>query len=1183
MTPAPTGQPAYQHNGQPVTADQFYAIACNPHRSVAVQACAGAGKTWMLVSRIVRALLEGGDSLQPHEILAITFTKKAAGEMRERLNGWLAEFSRLPPQRLRQELVVRGFDPQIARMPSEQADILLQNLYRKVLLAGRPVQIRTFHSWFAALLRTAPLALLQQLQLPSVYELLEDDTDAVAQLWPRFFQRIASASQAAPGPGLLADFHAAVQAHGRFNTLKALTAALSKRVEFALADAQGVVDRSVKPFSEVFTELAGLDVPNQALAPGGPYWRDFDAAAANLGQASAVTYAAKGSELEQALTEGRTEGALEALLTKGQPRKFSEKVPNIVQVRAAQAQAVRLGAALNQHQSWQHQQRMARLTRALVDEFSVLKRERGWIDMNDVERAAQAMLAHSELSGWLQQRLDARIRHLLIDEFQDTSPLQWQALSSWLQSYAGSGGGEAPHVFIVGDPKQSIYRFRRAEPQVFLAAQAFVREGLGGDLLSCDHTRRNATAVVSTVNSVMLSAQSAADYADFRAHTTDSKQTGAVLSLPAIPVDAAGPQANDAGRAIDTWRDSLTTPREVPEETRRTLECRQAAQWLAALLKADQHGSALLPDGQALRPQHLMVLARRRQRLSLMQDELRRLHIAALQPEKNLLGEAPEVKDIIALLDALLSPQNDLALAQALKSPLFGCSDEALIAFALAQRQHRDMSWFSLLSSGMLTRALAAEVDAGAAKNQPARDWSAVAQQLAVWQGWLASVPPHDALHAIYHDGDVIARFAAASPSAARSRVIANLRALLAAALDFDGGRYATPYALVRALKAGRVKAPVTAHPEAVQLLTVHGAKGLEAPLVLLLDTDSASAKAETMGVLVEWPGEAAAPTRFSFIASETRPPACNADALVREQAERKREELNALYVAMTRARHTLVLSSNTPSRPDGASWWARLQPLARPVLLAEEAASSTEALPVEASSFFLPELQKPMDTKEIYESYASKNVANNLPSDSRSGASPGSPSAAPVRADGIDDTDARIGQAMHRLLEWLPLASNLATAVGAAPSPGSAHWSDRQTVAAAQAFNLTLSQGQAAARMAHAVREGEGAWCWDATLVQWQANEVPLAVQGKLLRLDRLVQRRDTLEWWVLDYKSTVHPLRDATLVAQLRTYQQAVAKNMPQQAVKAAFLTARGRLIELPGSALNATITPTGASPPT
>ena len=90
----PAQFPAYEHNGERVDPERFYAIACDPRRSVAVEACAGAGKTWMLVSRILRALLAGA---KPHEVLAITFTKKAAGEMRQRLYGWLAEFAAAPP------------------------------------------------------------------------------------------------------------------------------------------------------------------------------------------------------------------------------------------------------------------------------------------------------------------------------------------------------------------------------------------------------------------------------------------------------------------------------------------------------------------------------------------------------------------------------------------------------------------------------------------------------------------------------------------------------------------------------------------------------------------------------------------------------------------------------------------------------------------------------------------------------------------------------------------------------------------------------------------------------------------------------------------------------------------------------------------------------------------------------
>ena len=183
---------AYTHNGKNVSAEAFYAIACDPRRSVAVEACAGAGKTWMLVSRMVRALLESSvdGGTKPHEILAITFTKKAAGEMRERLYEWLVQFAHADDETLAKELFIRGVVGQKSLQPNEYMRKQLSNLYREVLANGRPVQIRTFHSWFAALLRTAPMATLQRLGLPVNYELLEDDSQAKVLVWRRFYSAL---------------------------------------------------------------------------------------------------------------------------------------------------------------------------------------------------------------------------------------------------------------------------------------------------------------------------------------------------------------------------------------------------------------------------------------------------------------------------------------------------------------------------------------------------------------------------------------------------------------------------------------------------------------------------------------------------------------------------------------------------------------------------------------------------------------------------------------------------------------------------------------------------------------------------------------------------------------------------------------------------------------------------------
>jgi len=1106
-------QAAYECNGVLVASGAFYAIACDPRRSVAVEACAGAGKTWMLVSRMLRALLEdaekaGADgSLQPQEILAITFTKRAAGEMRERLYEWLAEFAHADRAKLLHELQIRGVPGLHDEATATRLSTQLQGLYARMLASGRSVQIRTFHGWFAALLRSAPVVVLQNLGLPVNYELLEDDSQARALVWRRFYRALLAE------PALKADFEAVVLAYGRSQSEKALQAALDKRVEFALADAAGVADSSVQSFGEQYPDFAPWQHPEQALAGSANRQLLTDAAMA-LGRASAPSFSAKGLELERALSAGDRDAVFAALLTaEGKARKFGEKIVGIAMVRQAQDLVLAVAAACHQHEAWLYQLRMARLTRLLITEFAALKRERGWIDMNDVERAALVMLGDPVLSGWVQERLDARVRHLLIDEFQDTNPLQWQALLAWLGSYGGAG--RAPSVFIVGDPKQSIYRFRRAEPQVFRAAQAFVQSGLGGELLSCDHTRRNAQIVIDTVNATMAQAVANEGYEGFRAHSTDAPQLGAVGRLPVIPRAKTDNQADDkpavkaAGQDAGppAWRDSLLQPREEPEETLRTLEARQAADWIAQQVMPVGAGAAEL----ALKPAQIMVLSRKRAGLFPLQQALRARGIAAQIGEKTALIDCCEVQDIVALLDVLVSPQHDLSLARALRSPLFGVSDAALVQLALAQRRLAK-PWFALLQADAV-----APLDE--LRLPEAQSLQGVAAQLARWRQWLDTLPPHDALQTLYDDGDVLARFAAAAPPAQREAVLANLRALLAVALQVDGGRYTTPYALVRALKAGGIQAPATVSADAVRLLTIHGAKGLEADAVLLLDTDTPPRSADSMGVLVDWPGEAAVPRRFVFLVSESQPPACCVQALAAEQLARQREELNALYVALTRARQTLVLSGIEPHRSAPGSWWLRLHALAADWPAPPDQAATSTLTSMGADTFNLATLPPAVVLP---------------PTTARPGA---------------DSVASRTGQAMHRLLEWGALSALHVRAV-------------------TREFRLDAAQAQTALIGAQRILAGEGAWAWDQAVVDWQGNEVALAYLGQSMRLDRLVRRCDAGHeghWWVLDYKSNATPHEFPELRQQMLTYRDAVQAVYPGQAVKAAFLTAQGQLFEV------------------
>jgi ATP-dependent helicase/nuclease subunit A len=1123
-----TQQAAYEHNGRPVSREAFYAIACDPARSVAVEACAGAGKTWMLVSRMLRALLDGA---APHEILAITFTKKAAGEMRQRLQEWLEAFSHKPLSELSAELVSRGISPERALEKREA----LQNLYRQMLASGRPVQIRTFHSWFAALLGTAPLALLQTQGLPANFELLEDDEEAVREVWRPFLNAVAA------NPGLRADYEAVVARHGRSQTHKALAAALAKRVEFDLADAAGVVDASVPPFQVHCPDLAAFSEPAEALQGDASRHR-WLARAKMLGAETNKTPQKAADAIIDALACPDLNLRLDALrkaLFVAKEDRLTKHLEKCAAAQEAEPELQRLLIARRQHDAWQHQQRMARLARRLIAEYAAVKHQHGWVDMNDVERTALVMLADPVLSGWVQERLDARIRHLLVDEFQDTNPLQWQALHAWLAGYAGSGGGASgqkpPSVFIVGDPKQSIYRFRRAEPQVFIAAQAFVRDGLGGDLLSCDHTRRNATGVIAAVNHVMGAAQALHETSGFRDHTTESKDPGVLLRLPAIlPLDSGGGGGSDPF----VWRDSLTEPRHEAEETQRMRECAQAATWVAQQIAAGTP------------PNEVLVLARKRDRLASMQEALRALHLPCVQPEKADLFDAPEVQDVVALLDALVSTGHDLSLARALRSPLFGLGDEALVSLAVLRRQpeHASVSWFDLLQKSELLPL----------------DMQALGASLAQYKAWVDAWPPHDALHAIYQHADVLARFAAAAPAAQRAAVLANLRALLSAALQHDGGRYLTPYAFVRAMKKGGVRAPGRADAQAVRLLTVHGAKGLEARCVLLLDTDTRPQKAETMGVLVDWPGEKAEPAGFVFLASESSPPPSAETALAAEQQARQREELNMLYVAMTRAKHCLALSSVLPSVSAPGSWWNRLAP----VLADVDAAGTPDAAGASDASGDLAGLagqgmaEGALDHVTLDELPVLPVSLRATPPGGGEGEDGGEPTLAQGAAS-LSTPASRLGEAMHQLLEQAGVAGAPLADLRARG------WPAARVAHLARDFDITPAAARLAAQTAQRILAGEGAWAWDGAAVDMAINEAPLHFQGQSLRIDRLVhchQPPERAGWWVLDYKSAAQPELQTALLSQLQRYRSAVQGQTPGARVHAAFLTGDGRLVPVP-----------------
>ncbi|MBL0086326.1 MAG: UvrD-helicase domain-containing protein [Ideonella sp.] len=1084
----PTHQAAaYTAAGQPCSREAFYATACDPARSVVVEACAGSGKTWLLVSRMLRALLQGA---QPQEILAITFTRKAAGEMRERLHQWLAELAAAPLHEQIEALRQRGMSEAQAQLHAPG----LTTLHHRVLGTGRAVAIDTFHAWFSKLMRSSPRVLLDRLGLHAGMALVDDPEELRPALMRRFHAAISADS------AMLDDFTALLRGHGRQRLADWLAAALHKRVEFELADTATNLEASVPPA--------------QALWPDRAKWGDANVldllseTARVLGGQPGKKAVDAGVALRAALDmpDGVSgfEAAWHALFTKaasgrkGSARKLGEL--------AVLADAVSLMQQLDlrdqQQTAHEDHARMVRLTRQMLRCWRELKRERSVADMADLEQCALALMADPELSGWVQQRLDAQVRHLLIDEFQDTSPLQWHALWNWLSSYAGAGGGASgqrpPAVFIVGDPKQSIYRFRGAEPRVFEAAREGVVQGLDGVVLACDHTRRNSIGVIDGLNRVFSAAELAGDFSGFRAHTTEVKAVDAPAAGSAWRCLPTAPRTKAQRlRPANEWRDTLQLPRTEPETVLRSLEAAHAADAIGELV---QRGVA---------PGRIMVLARKRSMLGWLSRALRERGLDHVAAEDMPLADLPEARDLIALLEAIASPGQDLALAQALKCPYFGASDAQLLALSQRALQQRSTWWVAL------------------------QDWPDAPAELSraagLLQGWAGAaqwLPPHDLLDRMLHEGKLLARAMVAAPPARRDLVRLAVEAVLAQALALDGGRYTTPYNLVRALRNRPIKVAARARADAVQLLTVHGAKGLEADIVFLLDTDTPAEKSRRAMVLVDWPVHEATPQAIAFVPSEYRIPPSLQRYHEAEQAMHAREAMNLLYVAVTRARQQVVFSRTQPHRPgEDTTWWGRVEGLAEPWLPAMAATLGTAAAAVLVPS--LPAVLAP-----------GAMVAE----------------AARRRESATNPSAARLGQAIHRVLEW-------------AAGPGQAQPADRARLAEAAAaeFGVPAEGTAQVLRLASQVLgSADCARFFDARGLRWAGNEVPIADHGETLRIDRLVQLDAGGVWWVLDYKlhSTPDELHDNLL--QLQRYRKAVQALQPGESVRAAFITAEGRLVE-------------------
>jgi ATP-dependent helicase/nuclease subunit A len=886
--------------------------AADPAVSAFVAASAGSGKTKLLTDRLLRLLLGGAE---PGRIQCLTFTKAAAAEMALRLQHVLGRWVTLDDAALTAELAALDVAPSArvgASMPAAARE-RARALFARVLDLPGGMRISTIHAFCQSLLRRFPL----EARISPHFRVIEDADAAIA------LQRAREAMlEGAHDPARQADLAAlAGQVDlARFGELVEqlrqrpaafAAAAGDPALERRLRAALGAADPAALP--EAVATGADRRALRRAmaalLADAPPSGR---ALAERLGEWLALDPAAR--------AEAHAEWQALFLLADGSARKpgglvrgtYLDGAPEIAAILLAEQ--ARLLALADAARAWgvaALSAALVRLAAPVAGAYAAGKRAAGRLDHDDLIARAAALLVDPG-AAWVLFKLDGGLDHLLLDEVQDTAPAQWEIAGALAREFfVGEGARPGSRsVFAVGDRKQSIYGFQGADPDGFetwrARLAAMVRDGGQGWVDGALRVSFRSTApVLELVDRVFAQPAAAAGVvAAGEALTHLSDRAGAAGRVELWPL-APLPQAE----AAEPWavaaanRASLSAPQALADAL---------AGWIAGQLGG---GVMLESRGRALGPGDVLVLVRRRNAFaSALVRALKRHGVPVAGLDRLVLTAQPAVADLLALCDALLLPEDDLALAGVLTSPLGGLSDDSLMALALGR-------------GGTLWQALRA-------RRGERAEWAAACALLETLLARVDFVTPHallvEALGVLGGRARLLARL---GPEAAEP-----VDELLAAALRHAATHPPGLQGFVQWLRqsGAEVKREAGGPAGLVRVMTVHGAKGLQAPLVILPDTTSLP-PAETG---VAWTGEG-----LPVWAPHASLRSASAEAPRRAAALRQAEEHNRLlYVALTRAEDRLLVCGWQRARGPAAGCWYELVRAAVEGLAAEGRAQPAAA-----------------------------------------------------------------------------------------------------------------------------------------------------------------------------------------------------------------------------------------------
>jgi ATP-dependent helicase/nuclease subunit A len=886
--------------------------AADPGQNATVHASAGTGKTWLLVTRILRLLLAGSS---PGSILAVTFTRKAAAEMQQRVTERLRLLMCANDTELDALLNTYGIQPDAA-IRSRARKLYEENLFNPYTLRAT-----TFHAFCQELLQRFPL----EAGITPGFELSET-TGLLAQQALDALVTESSNKSHFINPAL---DQLTEGCGGLSNTQSALRSFLSHRSDW-WAYIQGKTD----PLSYATRRLEQLLGISSTQDPIGNFPDDLQRTHLQtfcelLVRNHTATNASLADKLAEALgmplTPGEFYDAIVPVFLTGEGKPRSRK-PGATQRKRLGEQDEQTYIKLHnlicdellsikdriaRHNTLKTSIAWITAGMQLLNHYQRTKQEQRLLDFSDLEWKACELLNQSSHASWVQYKLDTRIDHLLVDEFQDTNPTQWRLLLPLLEELAAGSDDRARSVFLVGDKKQSIYSFRRANPALLGEASDWLKHKLQASNYPLDASRRSAQAIIDCINKVFGSEPLLQRLDGFNMHTTHHPDMyGRVELLPLIISDK--PEGEKDQRS--QLRNPLHAPRIIPEDLRYANEAQMIAARINTLI---QEQTPVTIDGEtrALTYGDIIILLRQRTHIRAYEEALRNSQIPYLSDSRGALLNNLEVRDLECLLNVLISPYDNLAIAQILRSPLFGLSSEQLVPLATASTG----TWYERLA-GLATERQAPYTD--------------IYTRLEQWRTLTGQIPVHDLLDRIFHEAEVFQRYEAAFPDALKPRVHASLTRLIELALEVDNGRYPSlPRFLdqLNRLRQSENDQPDEGTPEEtdsrrVRLMTIHGAKGLEAPVIFLADTAATQRSRSAHAALVDWPGDQDSPQHFLLAGNKQNQDSVTT-VLLDEQAQNDlREEANLLYVAITRARQYLFISGNQKKTAAGNSWYSLIQ-----------------------------------------------------------------------------------------------------------------------------------------------------------------------------------------------------------------------------------------------------------------